>query len=161
MSPGLEHLTLYVVTSLTTNGKNSFTWSTYQSIVCWISNYLAKRISSDRRQCLSVIRSSGALWDPTELCVARVHYCYVDDLASAVQSLCSKVNLFADNILLYHIISNTLDYATLQLAVSLIEEWSVSNFLCFNVSKCKSSPETFSNYSTKFSGTLWKSTAES
>ena len=64
---------------------------------------------------------------------------YIDDLPSVVQNLLghSKVNLFADDILLHHLISNPADYILLQLAVSLIEEWSISNFLSFNAGKCK------------------------
>ena len=62
---------------------------------------------------------------------------YIDDLPGVVQGLFPKVNLFADDILLYHIISASVDYATLQLAISMIEEWSVSNFLNFNAKKCK------------------------
>ena len=49
----------------------------------------------------------------------------------------SKMNLFADDILLYHVISAPEDYVMLQMAVSLIEEWSVTNFLSFNTGKCK------------------------
>ena len=62
---------------------------------------------------------------------------YIDDLPSIIQNLFSKVNLFADDILLFHLISTLEDYATLQLAISLIEEWSVTNFLNFNAGKCK------------------------
>ena len=64
---------------------------------------------------------------------------YIDDLPIVVQGLLSdsNVNLFADDILLHHIITSLADYATLQLAVSSIEAWSKSNFLSFNTGKCK------------------------
>ena len=64
---------------------------------------------------------------------------YIDDLPSVVQSLLSdsNVNLFADDVLLHRVISSLADYASLQLAVSLIEAWSISNFLSFNAGKCK------------------------
>ena len=62
---------------------------------------------------------------------------YIDDLSSIVHGLLSKINLFADDILLYHVISALEDYEALQSAVSLIEEWSVSNSLSFNAGKCK------------------------
>ena len=62
---------------------------------------------------------------------------YIDDLPSIVHGLLSKINLFADDFLLYHVISASEDYEALQSAVSLIEEWSVSNFLSFNAGKCK------------------------
>ena len=52
-------------------------------------------------------------------------------------NVCSNVNLFADDILLYHIIAKEADYEALQSAISLIESWSISNFLNFNSSKCK------------------------
>ena len=52
---------------------------------------------------------------------------YIDDLPRVVRDILgdSKVNLFADDILLYHLISNSADYILLQLAVTLIEEWSI------------------------------------
>ena len=66
---------------------------------------------------------------------------YIDDLPSVVQSLLSdsNVNLFADDVLLdlHCVISSLTDYASLQLAVSSIEAWSISNFLSFNAGKCK------------------------
>ena len=62
---------------------------------------------------------------------------YIDDLPTSVVNVCSKVNLFADDVLLYHAISEEADYEALQTAISLIESWSISNFLAFNTSKCK------------------------
>ena len=47
------------------------------------------------------------------------------------------MNLFADDVLLYHIISQAADYTTLQMAISMIGGWSIANFLDFNISKCK------------------------
>ena len=55
-------------------------------------------------------------------------------LTSCVQqSLYTKVNLFADDALLYHLITVAMDYVVLQEAI----DWSITNHLNFNVSKCK------------------------
>ena len=64
---------------------------------------------------------------------------YIDDLPSVVLRLLSdsNVNMFAGDVLLHHVITSLADYATLQLAVSSIEAWSISNFLSFNARKCK------------------------
>ena len=65
----------------------------------------------------------------------------IDGLPSVIQRLLSdsnvKLNLFADNVLLHHVIRSLADYATLQLVVSSIEAWFISNFLSFNAGKCK------------------------
>ena len=47
---------------------------------------------------------------------------YIDDPSSVIQALASKVNLFADDILLYHahFITNTHDYILLQEAITLL-----------------------------------------
>ena len=49
----------------------------------------------------------------------------------------SSVNLFADDVLLYHVISSAADYATLQDMVSCIEHWSACNYLYLHPLKCK------------------------
>jgi len=46
-------------------------------------------------------------------------------------------NLFADVVLLYHLITDTMDYTVLQEAITLLEDWAIINHLNFNVSKCK------------------------
>ena len=58
----------------------------------------------------------------------------LERLPTSVANVCSKVNLFADDVLLYHTISEEADYEALQTAISLIESWSISNFLAFNTS---------------------------
>ena len=52
---------------------------------------------------------------------------YTDDLPSIIQNLLSKVNLFADDVQLYHVTPAMEDYVTLQPAISLLEQWSVTN----------------------------------
>ena len=62
---------------------------------------------------------------------------YINDLPGIVCNTTSSVNLFADDILLYHVISSTADYATLQDMVSCIEHLSASNYLHLHPLKCK------------------------
>ncbi len=54
-----------------------------------------------------------------------------------VNNLYSNVNLFADDALLYHLISDAMDYTVLQEAITLLEDWSTANHLNCNVAKCK------------------------
>ena len=109
-----------------------------EHICRWISNYLANR--------QQVVRVNGA--ESSEAVVLSgvpqgsvlgplLFLIYIDDLPSVVQSLLSEVNLFADDILLYHIITTPADYELLQRAILMIEEWSVANSLSFNTAKCK------------------------
>ena len=102
------------------------------STTCWLNNYHA-----DRTQAVIVngaessVRSGvpqGSVLGPLLFLI------YIDDLPASVADLCSKLNLFADDVLLYHIIAQAADYAALQLAISLIEHWSNTNFLDFNIS---------------------------
>ena len=62
---------------------------------------------------------------------------YIDDISSIIEALSSKVNLFADDILLYHFITNTHDYIVLQEAITLLGQWSTTNHLTFSQPKCK------------------------
>ena len=112
----------------------------HKRLIRWFNNYLADRtqvaIVNDSESSETAVLSGvpqGSVLGPLLFLI------YIDDPPSVVQNLLghSKVNLFADDILLYHLISNPADYILLQLAVSLIEEWSISNFLSFNAGKCK------------------------
>ena len=47
------------------------------------------------------------------------------------------MNLFADDVLLYHVISSAVDYTVLQEMVCCIELLSTENYLYLNPSKCK------------------------
>ena len=62
---------------------------------------------------------------------------YIDDLPSVLHNLGPEVNLFADDVLLYHVVSKEEDFALVQEAVSLLDNWSVNNHLNFNLTKCK------------------------
>ena len=102
-------------------------WQRFVPWIClirWLNNYLA-----DRSQVVAVngsVSSEAAVLSGLRPLLFLI---YVDDLP--------RVNLFTDDILLYHLISNPADYILLQLAVSSIEEWSKSNYLLFNAGKCK------------------------
>ena len=110
----------------------------HETISRWINNYLSNRsqvvaVNGSESSAVTVLSGvpQGSVLGPLLFLI------YIDDLPSIIQNLFSKVNLFADDILLFHLISTLEDYATLQLAISLIEEWSVTNFLNFNAGKCK------------------------
>jgi len=62
---------------------------------------------------------------------------YNDDLPAVFSNNYTNVNLFTDDVLLYHLINDAMDYAVLQEAITLLEDWSITNHLNFNVSKCK------------------------
>ena len=108
------------------------------NIVTWINNYLAKRtqavvVNGSESSTIPVLSGvpQGSVLGPLLFLV------YIDDLSDTLANVCSNVNLFADDVLLYHIIAKEADYEALQSAISLIESWSISNFLNFNSSKCK------------------------
>ena len=62
---------------------------------------------------------------------------YIDSLPAVVSNHYTSVNLFADDVLLYHLITDIMDYAVLQETITLLEDWSITNHLNFNVSTCK------------------------
>ena len=104
----------------------------------WLHNYLA-----DRYQAV-VVNGSTSTTTPVLSGVPQgsvlgplLFLIYIDDLSETVQALCSKINLFADDILLYHLITSTQDYVVLQEATSLIDHWLNANHLTFNQSKRK------------------------
>ena len=112
----------------------------HEILICWLNNYLAGRsqvvvVNGSESSEAAVLSGvpQGSVLGPLLFLI------YIDDLPIVVQGLLSdsNVNLFADDILLHHVITSLADYATLQLAVSSIEAWSKSNFLSFNTGKCK------------------------
>ena len=62
---------------------------------------------------------------------------YIDDLPAVINNFYSNTNLYTDDTLAYHKISDTRDYAVLHETISLLELWSITNCLKFNVSKSK------------------------
>ena len=63
---------------------------------------------------------------------------YIDSITSVPLSEGSKISLYADDMMLYKPISSSADLTNLQKDVDSIFEWSCSNFMVFNVTKCKS-----------------------
>jgi hypothetical protein len=113
----------------------------HEIFIYWLNNYLAGRsqvvvVNGSESSEAAVLSGvpQGSVLGPLLFLIY-----YIDDLSSVVQRLLSdsNVNLFADDVLLHHVITSLADYATLQLAVSSIEAWSISNFLSFNAGKCK------------------------
>ena len=62
---------------------------------------------------------------------------YINDLTNVVIHPNSIVNIFADDILLYHTISCPDDYLEVQHYITAIEHWSSDNHLQLNALKCK------------------------
>ena len=62
---------------------------------------------------------------------------YINDVASIKLSVNTKLSLYADDMLLYKVITSSEDYAELQEDINLIHNWSVNNLMTFNASKCK------------------------
>ena len=107
-------------------------------IINWLHNYLANRTQA------VVINGSESYIAPVLSGVPQdsvlgplLFLIYIDDLSSVIEALSSKVNLFADDILLYHLISSSSDYSAVQEAITLIGQWSSRNHLTFNQLKCK------------------------
>ena len=62
---------------------------------------------------------------------------FIDQVTTVSLSQGSKVNLFADDLLLYKIISRLEDNAATQDDISAIADWSDENHLVLNPAKCK------------------------
>ena len=108
------------------------------SIVCWLQDYLCGRMqsvvvggeSSDILPVLSGV-PQGSVLGPLLFLI------YINDLPGIVLNLTSRINLFADDVLLYHIITSASDYSILQDMIYRIEQWSSTNYSCLHPSKCK------------------------
>ena len=61
---------------------------------------------------------------------------YINDVAMVPISQDSKLNLFADDVLLYKIISTMEDYTATQGDINAIADWSDNNYLVLNPAKC-------------------------
>ena len=48
----------------------------------------------------------------------------IDNLPAVFSNHYTNVNLFADDVLLYHLITDAMDYAVLQEAITLLKDWS-------------------------------------
>ena len=125
-------------------------------ITCWLNNYLANRSqsvvvngsTSDTVPVLSGV-PQGSVLGPLLFLI------YIDDLLAVFSKHYTNVNLFADDVLLHHLITDAMDYAVLQEAITLLEDWSITNFLNFNVSKCKHVIISRKNFPTLLSNQLY------
>ena len=103
----------------------------------WLHRYLAGRtqavvINGTESDTFPILwYSTGSVLGPL-LCLV-----YVNDLSSITQALSSKVKFFADDILLYQIVTNAHDYVILQEAITVLIEWSITTCLTFSLPKCK------------------------
>ena len=62
---------------------------------------------------------------------------YINNAVHAALDSHTHIILYADDILLYRVISNTTDYSMLQTDINTVSTWVTSNNLSLNVEKCK------------------------
>ena len=107
-------------------------------ILRWLNNYLSN--------CVQSVVVNGSESAPAEVLSGvpqgsvlgpLLFLIYIDNLPSVFHNLGPEVNLFADDVLLYNVVSKEEDFALVQEAVSLLDNWSVDNHLNFNLTKCK------------------------
>lgn len=104
----------------------------------WLHNYLCDRTQSvvvegahsDVESVLSGV-PQGSVLGPL------LFLAYINDLTCAGFHPNSIVNLFADDVLLYHCITDNCDFLAVQESINSIEQWSSDNHLQLNVLKCK------------------------
>lgn len=102
-------------------------------LIRWISDYLTHRTqqvvvegaASNAMQVLSGV-PQGSILGPLLFLI------YVDGVTVASLSHGSKLNLFADDVLFYRIISTQEDYIAIQKDIDTIAEWSDENYLILN-----------------------------
>ena len=107
-------------------------------IITWIQNYLAERYqkvvlngkSSHSAHVTSGV-PQGSILGPLLFLI------YINDISKVSLSEGSKLVLYADDMLLYHPISNNDDYSALQSDINSISNWTSSNGMSFNTTKCK------------------------
>ena len=107
-------------------------------ITTWIHNYLAERyqkvvLNGECSQVSHVVSGvpQGSILGPLLFLI------YIDDITDIALSPESKLVLYADDILLYRIISSRSDFNLLQNDIDAISNWASSNFMAFNESMCK------------------------
>ena len=105
----------------------------------WLHDYLCNRqqaviVDGDKSESSSVLSGvpQGSVLGPILFLV------YINDLTDVVIHPNSIVNMFADDVLLYHTISCPDDYLEVQHSITAIEHWSSDNHLQLNALKCKS-----------------------
>lgn len=103
----------------------------------WIRNYLLQRtqyVAIDGCESQSLPAISGV---PQGSVLGPLPFiCYVNEVTSVVSSE-SEVNLFADDIVLYHIITSPSDYMHLQQDIDALSLCVMDKQLQFNATKCR------------------------
>lgn len=107
-------------------------------LLCWLHDYLCNRLQavvvdgeeSESSNVLSGV-PQGSVLGPLLFLI------YINDVTNVVMHPNSIVNMFADDVLLYHTISCPNDYSDAQHSVTAIEHWSSDNHLQLNALKCK------------------------
>ena len=107
-------------------------------LVKCVANYLTRRVQSvvigGASSCPLPVLSGvpqGSVLGPLLFLI------YVNDINGVGLSECSKLVLYADDILLYRAIQSQEDYVALQLDINTLTAWTDSKLLKFNTKKCK------------------------
>ena len=107
-------------------------------ILGWLHDYLCNRLQAvivdgEESESSSVLSGvpQGSVLGPMLFLI------YINDLTSVVVHPNSTINMFADDVLLYHTISSSEDYLDAQQSITAIEHWSSNNYLQLNALKCK------------------------
>lgn len=104
------------------------------NLLCWIKDYLTNRsqcvllegISSKSHHVLSGV-PQGLVLGPLLFLI------YINDIT---ESITSTIRFYADNVLIYRVISNKADTICLQNNLSILENWANTWQMRFNPSKC-------------------------
>ena len=107
-------------------------------IIAWLGSYLIAHhqsvvVNGTTSQAIPVISGvpQGSVLGPLLFLI------YIDTIPTLHLSEGNKLSLYADDILLYKIISSTEDYVHLQYDIDQVYGWSAANLMTFNASKCK------------------------
>ena len=107
-------------------------------ILRWVRSYLTARhqkvvIGGEDSDTIPVISGvpQGSVLGPLLFLI------YIDDVARVPLSEGTSLVLYADDMLLYRAINTPEDFAILQEDINTVNNWVKTNYLNFNVSKCK------------------------
>ena len=106
-------------------------------IITWIHNCLAERQQRVVFNGMSSVPSSVVSWVPQgSILGPLLFFIYIDDITQVNLFAVSKLILYTDDILLYRPIFLE-DYHIFQSNIDALANWTTSNSMSFNVSKCK------------------------